>query len=162
MGIRNKIIWCSKVKEGLKLVEPSERLSETYIEESKKSLRRAEKDFEDKDFLWATVVLYYAEYYVLYSFLQKIGVKCENHSCSILAVSYLLGEEKTELINDHKEKRIDAQYYMRVGMEEEILKMLREAKFFVLEFEDFVVNLSKDEVRDYRRKLLEVFGEDGG
>ena len=109
--------WCFKIKDGIKITESNERLSKSYLEQAKSSLLKAEKDLADKDFLWATVAVYYAEYYALYSFLQKIGVKCENHYCSILAVSFLLGEEKTKTINEHKEKRIDAQYYMKVGQE---------------------------------------------
>ena len=85
-----KIGWCFKIKEGLQIVEPNENLSQSYLNEAKSSLLRAEKNLEDKDLLWTTVAVYYAEYYALYSFLQKIGVKCENHSCSILAVSSML------------------------------------------------------------------------
>src|SRR3989338_2557394 len=110
-----KLKWCFKVKDGLQICEPNERLSKSYIEEAMSSLARAEKDFQDGDLLWTTVVIYYSEYYALYSFLQRTGVKCENHACSILAAEYLLGEEKTRTINEHKNKRIDAQYYMRVG-----------------------------------------------
>src|SRR3989338_2860632 len=89
-----KLNWCFKLKDGLKVVEPNERLSKSYLEQAKSSLLRAEKDLNDKDFLWATVAIYYAEYYALYSFLQKIGVKCENHFCSILATTFLLGKDK--------------------------------------------------------------------
>ncbi|MBI2673211.1 hypothetical protein HYX19_03045, partial [Candidatus Woesearchaeota archaeon] len=72
-----KLKWCFGLKDGLRTVEPSERLSESYLKEAKLSLERAEKNFNDGDLLWATVVIYYAEYYALYSFLQGIGVKCE-------------------------------------------------------------------------------------
>src|SRR3989339_813858 len=116
--------WCFKIKDGLRLVEPNERLSKSYLEQAKSSLLRAEKDFEDKDLLWTTVAVYYAEYYALYSFLQKIGVKCENHSCSILAVGILFGEDKIKIINKHKDKRIDAQYYMKVDQEIKVKVML--------------------------------------
>src|SRR3989338_3869674 len=108
-----KLMWCFRLKDGLRIVESNERLSKSYLEQAKSSLLRAEKDLNDNDLLWATVTIYYAEYYALYSFLQGIGVKCENHACSILAVSLLLGEEKTAIINKHKGKRIDAQYYMK-------------------------------------------------
>jgi len=101
-----KLGWCFELKDGLKIVEPNERLSISYLEQAKSSLLRAEKDLEDKDLLWATVAIYYAEYYALYSFLQKIGIKCENHTCSILAVTFLLGKDKTKVINQHKEKRM--------------------------------------------------------
>jgi len=146
----DKIKWCFKLKDGLKIVEPNERLAKSYLEEAKLSLARADKDFQDGDLLWTTVVIYYAEYYALYSFLQRIGVKCENHFCSILAVTLLLGEEKTNTINHHKGKRIDAQYYMKVGKEEDVKKMLQEAKVFISMFDDIVANLNEIEMNDYR------------
>ena len=148
-----KLKWCFKIKDGLKIVEPNERLSKSYLEQAKSSLLRANKDFEDKDLLWATVAIYYAEYYALYSFLQRIGVKCENHSCSILAVSILLGKDKTKTINDHKDKRIDAQYYMKVDQENKVKSMLTEAQNFISEFDELVPNLSDKEIKEYRNKI---------
>jgi len=151
--VNKKLNWCFKLKDGLKIVEPNERLSKSYIEQAKSSLLRAEKDFEDKDLLWSTVAIYYAEYYALYSFLQRIGVKCENHACSILAVTLLLGEDKTKTINQHKDKRIDAQYYMKVDQESNIKSMLQEAKRFVSNFDEIVSNLSESEIKEYRIKV---------
>ncbi len=150
----NKILsWCFKLKDGIKIVEPNENLSKSYLEQAKSSLLRAEKDLDDKDFLWATVTIYYAEYYALYSFLQRIGIKCENHTCSILAVTLLLGSEKTKTINKHKEKRIDAQYYIKVDQEEIIREFLNEAKNFVSEFDELASNLSDEEIGEYRKKV---------
>jgi len=150
-----KLSWCFKLKDGLKVVEPNERLSKSYLEQAKSSLLRAEKDLNDKDFLWATVAIYYAEYYALYSFLQKIGVKCENHACSILAVAFLLGEGKTKTINLHKDKRIDAQYYMKVDQEINIKTMLQEAKMFVADFDEVVSNFSEEDIKQYRENISE-------
>ena len=150
-----KLNWCFKLKDGLKVVEPNERLSKSYLEQAKSSLLRAAKDLDDKDFLWATVAIYYAEYYALYSFLQKIGVKCENHACSILAVAFLLGEDRTKTINLHKDKRIDAQYYMKVDQEINIKAMLQEAKMFVADFDEVVSNLSEEDVKQYRKNISE-------
>ena len=150
-----KLSWCFKLKDGLKVVEPNERLSKSYLEQAKSSLLRAEKDLNDKDFLWATVAIYYAEYYALYSFLQKIGVKCENHACSILAVAFLLGEGKTKTINLHKDKRIDAQYYMKVDQEINIKTMLQEAKIFVADFDEVVSNFSEEDIKQYRENISE-------
>jgi uncharacterized protein (UPF0332 family) len=148
-----KLKWCFKIKDGLKIVEPNERLSKSYLEQSKSSLLRAKKDFEDKDLLWTTVTMYYAEYYALYSFLQRIGVKCENHSCSILAVSFLLGTERTKTINEHKDKRIDAQYYMKVDQENKINLMLIEAQNFISSFDELVSNLSEEEINKFRDEI---------
>ncbi len=145
-----KLSWCFKLKDGLKIVEPNERLSKSYLEQAKSSLLRAEKDLNDKDLLWSTVAIYYSEYYALYSFLQRIGIKCGNHACSILTADLLLGEEKTKTINLHKSKRLDAQYYMKVEQEENIKEMLNDAKIFVSEFDELISNLTEKEIKDYR------------
>jgi uncharacterized protein (UPF0332 family) len=154
--MNKKIKWCFKLKDGLRIVEPNERLSKSYLEQAKSSLLRAQKDFDEKDLLWSTVAIYYSEYYALYSFLQRIGVKCENHACSILAVALLLGEEKTKTINEHKDKRIDAQYYMRVDQEPKVRIMLQEAKRFVSEFDEIVSRLSESEIKEYRKKIESI------
>ncbi|MBI5797485.1 HEPN domain-containing protein [Candidatus Woesearchaeota archaeon] len=148
-----KLHWCFRLKDGIRIVEPNERLAQSYIKEAKSSLERAEKNFSDGDLLWASVVIYYSDYYALYSFLQKIGVKCENHSCSILVTGFLLGEDKISVINQHKNKRIDAQYYMKVGKEKEVRDMLKEAKMLVLEFDEFISNLNNFEIKGYRSRI---------
>lgn len=151
--MENRLRWCFKLKDGLRIVEPNERLSKSYLEQAKSSLLRAEKDFQEGDVLWATVALYYSEYYALYSFLQRIGLKCENHTCSILAVSFLLGEEKTKIINEHKDKRIDAQYYIKIEQKNKVKLMLQEAKIFVSDFDELVSNLSEKDISLYRNKI---------
>ena len=152
--MKNKELeWCFKLKDGLKIVEPNEILSKSYLDQAKFSLLRAEKNLDDKDLLWATVTIYYPEYYALYSFLQKIGIKCENHVCSILAVTLLLGKEKTKIIDLHKDKRLDAQYYIKVDQEEKIKVMLKDGKLFVSEFDDLVSNLSDGDIEMYRKIL---------
>lgn len=149
-----KVKWCFKVKNGLRIVEPNERLSKSYLEEAKSSLLRAKKNLEDNDLLWTTVAAYYAEYYSLYSFLQRIGVKCENHHCSILLVGALLGVDKIKTINKHKDKRIDAQYYMKVEQEKEVRTMLPEAQEFISHFDDIISGLSDKDIEKYRDKIL--------
>ncbi len=151
--MQNKLKWCFGVKDGLKMTEPNERLAKSYLEEAKSSLKRAEKNFNDGDLLWTTVVIYYAEYYALYSFLQRIGIKCENHFCSILAATSLLGEDKIKIINNHKDKRIDAQYYMRVDKEEQVKQMLQEAKTFVSQFDEITSNTTEKEIQTHRTAL---------
>jgi len=148
--VKSKISWCFRLKDGLNITEPNTRLADSYRDEARNSLLRAEKNFEDNDLLWTTVVIYYAEYYALYSFLQKIGIKCENHTCSIAAVTELLCEEKTRTINDHKNKRIDAQYYMRVDKKGEVEQMLREAQMVVAMFDEMISNLSDEKIERYR------------
>ena len=65
----------------------------------------------------------------------------------------LLGEDKTKTINQHKGKRIDAQYYMKVDQENKIREMLQEAKLFVSMFDEIVSKLTEDEIKIYREKI---------
>lgn len=51
----NKLKWCFRLRDGSKIVEPNERLAKSYLEESKSSLERADKNFRDNDLLWTTV-----------------------------------------------------------------------------------------------------------
>jgi len=155
--MEDKLKWCFNLKGGLRIVEPNENLAKSYLKESKLSLERAEKNFRDGDLLWTTVVIYYAEYYSLYAFLQRIGVKCENHFCSILITDFLLGEDKTKIINEHKNKRIDAQYYIKIDKREQVEKMLQEAKTFVAMFDDFASNLNEDEIKSYKNILKKIY-----
>ncbi len=151
--MQNSLKWCSKLKDGLKILKTDDDLARSYLNEAKSSLKRAERNFLENDLLWTTVVIYYAEYYALYSFLQKIGIKCENHFCSILAVESLLGQEKVRVINEHKNKRVDAQYYMRIGKKAQVETMLKEAKIFVNDFDILVSNLKDNEIENYRRSI---------
>ena len=151
--MKKDIDWCLKLSDGLKITEPNENLAKSYLLESKSSLERAEKNFKDGDLLWTTVVVYYAEYYALYAFLQKIGLKCENHFCSILATTKILGEEKTKTINEHKYKRIDAQYYMRISKEAEVRQMLADAKIFISNFHELISNMNEKEIIQLRSKV---------
>lgn len=120
---------------------------------AKSSLNRASLMLEEKDILWTTVMLYYAEYYALSSFLIGIGVKCENHFCSILISEYLLGKKQIKTIERHKEMRIDAQYYLKVYEERKIRKMLNSAKIFVAEMEEVVSNLTGAGISSFRSRI---------
>ncbi|MCK4808188.1 MAG: hypothetical protein KAS90_01060 [Candidatus Aenigmarchaeota archaeon] len=153
MDDKRSLKWCCRLKDGIKITEPNNRLAESYLEHSRTSLKRAHDMFEAKDFLWTTVILYYAEYYALYSFLQKIGVKCENHFCSITAVRFILGKDKTKTIEDHKGKRIDAQYYMKIADESSIKGIMIAAKEFILEFQNIVSELSDKDIEIHRELI---------
>ncbi len=149
-----KLRWCTKIKEGIKLTEPNETISSSYLNLAKSSLRRAEVMLKENDLLWSTVMLYYAEYYALYAFLVRIGVKCENHSCSILLVKHLLGADKIATIEAHKERRIDAQYYLKISSGEEIRKMFQEAKFFISFFDDLISQIGQTKLTSFRNKIF--------
>jgi uncharacterized protein (UPF0332 family) len=151
----NKLKWCFK-KGGAEVVLENELLSKSYFKNARSSFTRAKENFEKEDYLWATVVIYYSEYYALYSFLQRIGIKCENHDCSIEIVEFLIGEEYTKSIKIHKKFRIDAQYYMKVGQKELIEKMIIESRDLIQKLNILLLSLDKNKINSYKLKLMEV------
>jgi uncharacterized protein (UPF0332 family) len=151
--MEKKVKWCFKIKDGAKLVRPNKIISDSYIKLAKQTLKKAEAMLDEKDLLWATVMIYYAEYYALYSFLARIGIKCENHFCSILLASYLLGKEKTRIIEEDKDRRIDAQYYLKTVGEDKIKDMLKSAKIFVAEFEDIITKIDENKIDFFKNKI---------
>ena len=99
---------------------------------AKNTLKMAEIMLKEKEFLWTTVQTYYAEYYAISSFLARIGIRCENHFCSILISEFLLGKEKISKIEMHRKMRIDTRYYLKIFEEKRIREMLRQRKYLWL------------------------------
>jgi uncharacterized protein (UPF0332 family) len=151
-----RLKWCFRQKDGIRIKKPSEEISDSFLSLAKTSLKGAEVMLKEKDLVWATVMIYYAEYYALYSFLTRIGIKCENHYCSILLCKHLLGQDKVSTIEQHRKRRLDAQYYLSVIPEKEIERMLKEAKFSVADFEGLINDLTDDKIESHRQLVKSV------
>jgi uncharacterized protein (UPF0332 family) len=113
-----KISWCKRKEKGIKLVEPSENLSEEYYKNAEESLRVLRSIKETKSNMWLATTKYYIEYFAAYSILMKLGIKCEIHDCTIEIVDFLekeniLNQGTTEILSKDKELRIDNQYYLK-------------------------------------------------
>lgn len=151
-----KVRWCFSLKGGLKIVEPNKEVAFAYLEEAEKTLSKIKELIEEEDFVWASVRIYYCAYYALYSFLQRIGIKSENHDCSIELVRELLGEKFIRDIEQFKEERVRAQYYLKTGQKENLLKLYPAVKNFYLFFKEIVKNLSDSEAEEHLKKVREM------
>ncbi len=111
-----KLYWCCLQKSGIRLVEPSEGIGKSYLSE-------AENDFLEmkntKSLKWKDIMAYYSCYNALYSILQKLGIKCEIHECSIEIFKVIIKEIKFEIkegsfskLISLKGKRVGVQYYL--------------------------------------------------
>ncbi|MBT3464544.1 HEPN domain-containing protein [archaeon] len=152
----DKIKWCFKLKNGLKLKEKNIDISNSYIEESLKTLIKIKTLIEQKDYLWASVMIYYSEYYALYAFLSAIGIKSENHECSISLCEKLLGKESIKIINEHKKKRIDAQYYLKYVDDDKLQENYKQCKEFILDFKEKINQLNKISIDSYLLKIKDL------
>jgi uncharacterized protein (UPF0332 family) len=124
---------------------------------SKQTLKSAELTLESKDLVWSTSMVYYAEYYALYSFLAMIGIKCENHDCSIEIARFLL-DKKIDLndVKRAKDLRIDAQYYLKTKSDAELHEELDKAKIIVNNIINLINKLTDDAINGYREKISDI------
>ena len=149
----DKINWCFSVKNGLKVVEPNKEIALSYLGEAERTLSKIENLIEENDFVWASVRIYYCAYYSLYSFLQMIGVKSENHDCSIELVKELLDKDFIGEIVSFKKGRIDSQYYFKTGQKEKLSGFYLQVKNFYLDFREIIESLTDEDIKDFRDKM---------
>src|SRR3989338_2855601 len=101
-------------KEGkLELVNPSDEICLSYLEKAENCLRSARLLLSNRLYENSVSMSYYAMYNSLTALLFKTGIKCENHSGSIILLNRLFGEAFLfKIISFAKEERIDKQYYV--------------------------------------------------
>ena len=107
----DKIEWCYKQKFGIRIIEPNEHIAKDYFKKAEESLTVMQTTKIND---WKIISAYYSCYYVLYALLQRIGIKCEIHECSIELMKFFnFKENEIEFIKKLKDKRIDSQYYTK-------------------------------------------------
>ena len=154
--METKIIWCFK-KAGAKIIDPNMNMQASFIKLAIQTLKSAEMTLNQKDFVWATSMIYYAEYYALYSLLLKIGIKSENHECSLEIAEFLIDKPiNFDDIKRAKKLRIDAQYYLKTASDNELQNELKNAKVFVNKVIDIASRLGTKEIKEYRNKILKL------
>jgi hypothetical protein len=143
----DKIKWCCNQKGGIKIIEPNERIGKEY-------LNNADSDFNDLEkssLKWKNIVGYYACYNAFYAILQKVGIKCEIHDCTLEFFKFLKGfsDKQKDLINFLKSNRIGVQYYLQKP--KEINK--KEIFDFILTCKHVFNSLSYDEIQEIRKTI---------
>lgn len=158
-----KIKWCLKQKKGLKLVEPNDNLCREYLNKSKSSLNMLDAAIERDETEWIATTAYYSKYFALYALLQKCGIKCEIHDCTINTFKYLFVNEgiTEEKLFDNlllsKELRIETQYFVTEEIPEiEIKEEIVSARNFVLEMEKIIENFTEGQIDLVREKLKKL------
>jgi len=144
----DKIAWCSKQKSGIVLIEPNDNLSTEYLKSSDNDIDAMENT-KDK---WQNITAYYACYEGLYAVMQKIGIKCEIHDCTIalMKVTGMFTEEQIKFIHELKDERINVQYYLKAPNPINFVKV----KEFVLHCKEIISKLSEDDIKSIRENLL--------
>ena len=85
------IKWCMNLKNGIELGAQNDILCGAYVRKAETALNAASALKGNKE--WEVSSSYYAMYFSLYAVMSKIGVKCENHNCSIAFMKEFLPEK---------------------------------------------------------------------
>ena len=154
-----KIKWCICIKNGLELAEPNENLSNAYLKKSEDALKAAASLKDNPD--WEISSSYYAMYFALYSLLMKIGVKCENHSCTIEFMKEFLkkhfNQEDIDLMAKSMNARVDAQYYSNREISKEFYnKMVLSSPKFLAKCKEVALRINEDEINLIRDKMTSL------
>ena len=91
-----KLAWCRKQKHGIELIEPNENVSSAYLKKAHTSLRSMDINYKESILDWTVDAAYYARYQAVYALMQRIGVKCEIHDCTIELFRFLFNDSFDE------------------------------------------------------------------
>lgn len=155
----DKLKWCCKQKAGLKIDKPNDNLAKEYLQSAEETLSVL-RDIKGKSNMWLATTKYYSEYFAIYALLQKIGIKCEIHDCTI-AVSKLLEEIKiipqgySKKLEDDKDLRIDNQYYLKNRV---VNVNVREISEFILTIKNKINSIALDEINKARAEIKKIIG----
>lgn len=143
----SRIKWCLKQGRGLALTEEKPRLAESYLKEADETLElmlvaRGR---------WKTVMAYYTCYNALYALLMRCGIKSRIHDCTIAAMGILgFSKDKIRFMEELKEKRIQAQYYLK----EIVMENEQAVKEFVAECKLMIAELTPKKIGEVRSRII--------
>lgn len=142
-----------KREKKLELVEPSEEMKDSYLEKSESNLISAKILFENKRLEEAIYLAYYSTYNSIVALFFKTGIKCENHSGSIILIKEIFGIDNKE-ISLAKKERIDKQYYTDFSIKsDDVVEAIEKAESFNKELYNFISKLNNHEIKQYRERL---------
>ena len=164
MNIMKKSNFLTKLKKKdfLKLVEPSDEISKSYLIKSDKCMRVAKLAFGAGIYENAISEAYYSIYNTVMSLFFKCGIKCKNHSGAVLLIKELFNLEKQHIIfSEFKKDRIDNQYHVATSDTEPINKekcgeRIRTAQRFSVELRAHIGKMNIQELNTIRKKFEEI------
>ncbi len=152
--------WCCKQKDGIKLIEPSENLSQSYMKMSENALGTMNRE-KEYNLVFAISAGYYSMYYSLYSILMKIGIRCEIHSCTLKFMEKVLeglySKEEIKTISKAFDIRNIAQYYVdKVINTKDIDFVIAQSPLFVNKSKEILYKMNEKDVTVLRKKFEEL------
>lgn len=153
--------FLSKLKKErkLELVEPSEEISNSYLEKADNCLISSKLLLRNNLYENSISMSYYTMYDSLIALFFKTGIKCENHSASILLFKNLFERiDLFKILLFAKEERINKQYYITskktfILTKESAQDMVLKAEKFLIQIKMIIKNLNTEEINALRERF---------
>lgn len=143
----------------LQLVDPSEEIKQSYLKKSESNLISAKILLENNKLEESVSLVYYSMYHMLTALLFKVGIKCENHSASIILLKELFSIDNSSILFAKRE-RVDKQYYTDFHItKQEIVEAIKIAEDFNKGLLDFISKLDNQKIEKYREKFKILAGQ---
>jgi len=137
----------------LKLVEPSEEIKESYLKKSESHLSSAKILLQNSRLEEAVSMAYYSMYYTLTALLYKTGIKCENHTATIIILKEIFNTDN-EKIAFAKKERIDKQYYVDFQItKKEVKELINATEEFNTTLLNKIARINREYIHKHREKL---------
>ena len=145
-----------KKEKKVQIVEPSNEISQAYLIKSSKTLKSSKATFKIENYEDSVALAYYSMYYNLLALLFKTGIKCENHTGSIILLKKIFDINNTE-IQQAKKERIDKQYYVDFSVsKEEVLTVIKKTEKFNALILNKIETISNEQIKEYLEKTKEL------
>ena len=142
----------------LQLVAPNNEVKEAYLKKSVSYLTSARLLQDNERFEESVSLTYYSMYYSVLALFFATGIKCENHTVSILLLNDIFGIDNSA-IESAKSERIDKQYYIETTpVRSEVAALIKSAETFNAGLLDLIARLTNEKIESARKKLMKVLG----
>lgn len=144
-------------EDKIRLIEPSKVISSSYSKKSQNSFKAAKLLLDHELLEESTSMAYFAMYHKALSLLYLIGIRCENHSATIILLRELFGIENKEILFA-KTQRIDKQYFIDfIITKQEVTLLIQQTESFIDVLDSFIDNLSEEMKRYYLDQFLRIY-----
>jgi len=153
----DKLKWCCNQKAGLKIDNPNDNLAREYLQSAEETLSVLQ-DIKGKSNIWLATTKYYCEYFSIYALLQKIGIKCEIHDCTVEVAKLLeeiniIPDGYSKKLEDDKDLRIDNQYYLK---NRPVDVNIKEISNFILTIKNKINSITFNEINKARDEIKKL------
>ena len=147
-----------KEKEKLEMVEPSDDISQSYLEKSASHMDSAKILLSAGKIEESVSMAYYGMYHCLLALLFRCGIKSENHSASIILLKELFSKDNLSgEISFAKKERIDKQYYVDFELSKNDAEdLVKKAESFITSCKVIIKRLNNGKIEKLRKELEEA------